>query len=126
LQDGRAEPAADPEAGARAEQKIPFKRSEDSSTFVVLRIAGALAITVLVGFAALYAMKRFLPSFYRPVLSDHARIHVREVRRLTPKTLLFLVEVDGTALLLAQSGEGVTLLHQFPSPPPRADDERRA
>lgn len=108
--------SADEAVSARTEQKIPYKQADESmTTGVVLRVVGALAVTILVGIGALYAMKRFLPSVYRPSTSGNARIQVREIRRLTAKTTLFLVEVDSTLLLLAQSGEAVSLLHHLPA-----------
>ncbi len=38
------------------------------------------------------------------------RIRIAEVRRLGPKTALFLVEVDGRSLLLGQQGDRLMLL----------------
>lgn len=115
--------SADESVGARTEQKIPYKRTDESTAAgLALRIAGALVVTILVGIGVVYAMKRFLPTIYRPTASGDARIHVVEVRRLTAKTTLFLVHVDGTPLLLAQSGEGVSLLHQLPVPDEIARD----
>lgn len=105
------EAAAEP-AVVAAEQKIPYKRADESSAGIALRVAGALVITILAGIGVVYGMKRLLPSIYRPMVAGGTRIQVLEVRRLTAKTILFLVEVDGTRLLLAQSGEGMSLLQQ--------------
>lgn len=105
-------------AASRTEQKIPFKRSEESTTGLAWRIVGGLIVTVLVGVGAIYALKRFLPTTYRAMTPGDSRIQLLEVRRLTPKTTLFLIEVSGTRLLLAQSGDGITMLHQFPATGP--------
>lgn len=117
LQDGRAESIQEPTAN-RTEPKIPFKRSEESTAGVALRILGGLVVTVLIGIGVVYGMKRFLPTMYRPMAPGDFRIQILEARRLTPKTTLFLVELSGTRLLLAQSGDGITTLHRFPAADP--------
>lgn len=124
FQGGFADTVNEPAAG-RVDQKIPFKQSEDSTASLVLRIAGGLVVTVLIGIGVLYAIKRFLPIVYRPTSSGHARIQVLEIRPLTPKTTLFLVELENTRLLLAQSGDGIALLHQCPAAQRVSSDDGR-
>lgn len=103
-----------PEVKTRAEQKLPFKRSEDGVAGLTLRVVGGLIITVLIGIGVAYGIKRFLPAVYRPVSTENdSHIQLLEIRRLTPKTTLFLVEVSDMRLLLAQNGDGITILHRF-------------
>ncbi|MBI3900270.1 MAG: flagellar biosynthetic protein FliO [Gammaproteobacteria bacterium] len=107
-----------------AVEKIPFKRTQESTGGIAFRLAGGLVITVLIGIGAIYAMKRYLPSVYGQTHAPGgtSRIQVVETRRLTPKTTLYLVEVDGARLLLAQTGDSIATLHQ--QPPPGSGNER--
>ena len=114
LNDGRVDASTTHDA-TRAEQKIPFKRSDESTTGLAFRVVGGLIVTVLIGFGVLHAVKRFYPTIYRPTISGESGIHVLEVRRLTPKTTLFLVELSGARLLIGETGDGVRTLYQFPA-----------
>lgn len=100
-------------ASTREEARIPFKASTDSDgTGVIMRVLGGFIVVALLALAVVYALKRYFPSFYVHSVGDAKRIHVLETRRLTPRTTLFVVEVDGTRLLLAQSGDRIVNLHK--------------
>lgn len=109
---------------APMEQRIPFKKSEESTSGLVLRVVGGLFVVALVGVGALFLLKRYLPAGYLPASQGAKRINVLEVRRLTPKVTLFLVEVDGVRILLSQNGERIANLHRYSSatPPERHVD----
>ena len=92
------------------EQRIPFKRSEDTASGTVIRVLGGLAIAVLVGVGAVYLLKRYLPTTYRPGFTGSTHIKIVEARRLTPKTTLFLIEVEGVRLLVSQNGDRLASL----------------
>src|SRR4029077_7248607 len=98
--------------GELSEPKIPFKKRDDSMGGVVARVVGGLVIVVIVGVGAVFLLKRYFPSFYHPTSAGAARIKLLEVRRLTPKTTLFLVEVEGRQLLLGQSADRIVTLHE--------------
>ena len=97
------------------EQRIPFKRSEDTASGTVIRVLGGLAIAVLVGAGAVYLLKRYLPTTYRPGFTGSTHIKIVEARRLTPKTTLFLIEIEGVRLLVSQNGERIATLHTNPA-----------
>lgn len=99
-----------PSAESGGEQRIPFKKTEESSAGLVFRVIGGFVVVVLVGVGALYLLKRYLPTAYRPATQGTNRIQVIEVRRLAPKVTLFLIEVDGARILLSQNGERVVTL----------------
>ena len=101
--------AAAPESAA---QRIPFKQSDDATGGLLLRVAGSLVVVVLTGVGAVYLLKRYLPAFYHPTFAGSSRINVIEIRRLTPKTTLFLIELEGVHLLLGQNGDRVTTLYE--------------
>ena len=100
---------------------IPFKREEEGVSALLVRVFGGLIVVALLGVAAVYALKRYLPSLYHPTFSGATRIKVLEARRLTMKTTLFLVELDGVPLFFAQSGDRITVL-SGPRPPGIEDD----
>gem|GEM_PF-6435761 len=92
--------------------KLPFKQQTDAEANMAVRVIGGLLVVVLLGYGAVYTMKRYFPSLYGHSTTMQRSINVVEVRRLTPKATLFLVDVDGVRLLLAQSGDRITTLHQ--------------
>jgi len=95
--------------GARPEKEtIPFKRDADSFELgLVLRTALALGVVIAVGLAGIYALKRFLPTSLGRSAAGQGRINVLEIRRVTPRLTLFLLEIDGQKVFLVQSGDRV-------------------
>jgi flagellar biogenesis protein FliO len=106
------DPAA-PAAPAADSAKLPFKQQTDTGAGVAVRVLGGLVVVILLGYGAVYAMKRYLPSVYGHSAGGQRKINVIETRRLTQKATLFLVEVDGVRLLLAQCGDRVTNLQRM-------------
>src|SRR5205085_1939199 len=94
------------------EPRIPFKKSDDSMGGAVARVVGGLVVVVIIGVGAVFLLKRYFPSFYHPTYAGPARIKLLEVRRLTPKTTLFLIEIEGRQLLLGQSADRIVTLHE--------------
>lgn len=106
-----------------AEKRIPFKGSEGSETGVsVLRVVLGFGVVAAVGFGAILAMRRFLPLSYAGKPAATRNIELVEVRRLTPKLTLFLIQVEGERVLLAQSGDVVTRIHPLQPAGSRSGD----
>jgi flagellar biogenesis protein FliO len=103
------------------EPRIQFKKSEESIGGLAARVVGGLIVVVIVGIGAVFVLKRYVPSFYHPTYAGAARIKLLEVRRLTPKATLFLVEINGVQLLLGQSADHLSTLYEYPK---AARDER--
>lgn len=95
---------------ADMDTQIPYKTEPYSFETLVLRVLGALALVVATGYAALHGVRRFFPSLIMRAPVGSHRISVIETKRLTPKTILFLVELDGKPMLLAQNGDKVVNL----------------
>lgn len=91
-------------------QPIPFKKEGEVSSGQLFRIAGVFVVVVALGIGAIYVLRRYLPGVDVPGNGERKRIRLIEVRRLTPKVVLFLVEVDGRTLLLSQQGEKLAML----------------
>ena len=91
-----------------AKEPIPFKRDAEAlDSGLALRVALALGVVIALGIGGVYALKRFLPGSLGGVAGASGRIKVLEVRRVTPRLTLFLVEIDGRTIALAQSGDRV-------------------
>lgn len=101
-----AQPPTSGPAAADPARPIPYKREEDLAGQLV-RVGVGLAVALGVAFAALYGYKRYLGRHLAPT---GRRMRVVESLRLTPKTTLFLVEVDGKTLLISQVGETLVAL----------------
>jgi len=102
-------------AAAQAKEPIPFKRDAEALDLgLALRVALALGLVIALGIGGVYALKRFLPGSLGGAAGASGRIKVLEVRRVTPRLTLFLVEIDGRTIALAQSGDRVRPL---PVPP---------
>lgn len=96
---------------AQAKEPIPFKRDAEAlDAGLALRIALALGLVIAVGIGGVYALKRFLPGSLGGTAGPQGRIKVLEVRRVSPRLTLFLVEIDGQKIALAQSGDRVRVL----------------
>lgn len=94
-------------------QEITYKQDEPVTTAVVMRVLLSLVFVLLLTAAAVYLLKRYLPGWRVTGPGRSSRISVIEARRLTPKTMLFLIEVEGKTLLVAQSADGLTKLAEF-------------
>jgi flagellar biogenesis protein FliO len=103
----QAQEAPPPRPGAAAASRaaIPYKRDEDIGASLV-RVGVGLAIALGVGVAALAGYKRLV----LPQAVGGRRMRLVETLRLGPKAAVFLVEVDGRALLIGQQGETLALL----------------
>lgn len=103
------------QGGAPAKEPIPFRRDADVDSGTALRVALALGLVIALGVGGVYALKRFLPGSLGGAAGAPGRIRVLEVRRVTPKLTLLLVEIDGQKIALAQSGDRVRPLSLPPS-----------
>ena len=98
---------------AQGEQKIPYKPQAGPGTAsligqTLLVLAGVIALA----FAGVYAIKRYMPFVAGYADKGQRRIQVLETRRLTPRSTLFLVELDEKVFLIAQSGDRIVNLYQ--------------
>ena len=68
-----------------------------------------LGVVLAMGVGAIFLLRRYLPGVDvagKGLAKRH--IELLEVRRITPRLSVFLIEVDGQRHLLAQSGDQVT------------------
>ncbi len=87
-----------------------------------------LGAVLLVLFASIWVMKKISRiSWLKPTTTPH--LLIKERRVLSNKSTLYVVEMDGIAILLAESPAGVSVIHQRelleePTPLPEADPSR--
>lgn len=98
-------------------QQIPFKKEGEVSPSQLFRIAGAFLFVIALAVGGIYVLRKYLPGVEGRRNGEGKRVRLLEVRRLTPKTLLFLVEVDGKTLLLSQYGERLSVVYSGEAPP---------
>ena len=76
-------------------------------TELFYKMIQAVLIVCVLGFAAIYISKKFLPKITnRP----GKKIHIAEVLHIGPKKSLHLIEVDKRRLLIGSTSENITLL----------------
>lgn len=92
-------------------RRIAFKEDNGASIgSLVLRMAGGLVLMAILTFGAAWMAKRYLPGLRGFSSDGQSRIQLLETRRITPRLTLFVLEIEGRRLLLAQSGERVVEL----------------
>lgn len=91
---------------AAPSRPIPYKQDTDLAGQLA-RVGVGLVLALGVGVSALYGYRRYFARYLAPA---GRRMRVVESLRLTPKTALFLVEVDGKTLLISQAGETLVAL----------------
>jgi flagellar biogenesis protein FliO len=89
------------------EPAIPFKTGSALDSGTLLRIGGVLVLCLGLALIAALLIRRYTGV---GVAAAGGRLRLLESRRLSPRLTLFLVEVDGSTHLLAQSGDSVVLL----------------
>lgn len=100
------------------QRDIPYRRDDPVTTSLIVRVVGSLVLVLAMAAGIIYILKRYMPGWRIGVSDKSSRITVLEIKRLTPRTFLFLVQVDGKTLLLAQSNDRVTALNLMESATP--------
>lgn len=95
-------PATQPHAAG----KIAY-RQDSGFGDELLRSGLVLGVLAAVFVGATYLVRRLQ---LQRVAGTSRRMKVLETLRLTPKSTVFLVEVDGRKVLIGQSGSGLTML----------------
>lgn len=100
-----AQPVMEPATASSSAQPIPFKQERESTGDLTGRVVGALAVCLLLGGAAIYALsrRRGVGAF----TMRGQRLQVLETKRVGLKKSLVLVRWDDEELLLA---DGLTQL----------------
>lgn len=89
---------------------IPFKPESNDVEQLAAKVIGSLVLVSLLGLGIIYALKRYLPTGFRIDPAKGQRVVFIESIRLNPKTTIYLFELDGSPLLIAQSSENIVSL----------------
>jgi flagellar biogenesis protein FliO len=100
-------------------QAIPFRQDSVIPPENIIRVAIVLIFGLALAFLAIYLLKKY---YFSSSLSgiDQKRIQLIEVKRVSPRLMLFMLEIDKKTIVLAQSGE--TLLELDPSKTQNIED----
>ncbi|CDZ80968.1 flagellar biosynthetic protein FliO [Candidatus Rubidus massiliensis] len=92
-------------------QEIPLPSPPEADRFMSEFFHMLLTLGFIVAFLLLaaYGMKKFLHTRMHQI-NANSEIKILESRALSTKTTLYVVEVKGHHLTIAESGNGVTLL----------------
>lgn len=114
---GGAEPAADlANVSAPEREPIPFKAEPGESGVALTRVAGALALSLLLVFLAAWLLRRYAFTGGRRDGTGGGRIALRSARRITPQITALLVAVDDREYLLMQTRNGMQLIEHTGRP----------
>lgn len=116
-----AHESATPTKNQTIQHDIPYKRDDQITASLIARVVASLVLVLFMAAGIVYVLKRYLPGWRTGGVDKSNRISVLEIKRLTPKTLLFLIQVDGKTLLLAQSNDRVTTLTLMENSGPAAN-----
>lgn len=94
--------------GQRASDAIPFRRESAPPGFDGGRWAAGVLAAAAVGAGALWWMRRRLPGAVAG--PQGRRMRVVETLRISPRSTLLLVEVDGRTLLIGEQPGAITVL----------------
>jgi len=100
-----------------APESIPFKKDESTASDFIVQIGLTFVFVIAVAAGGLFLLKRYWPGIAVTGINAKQRITVLEVKRLNQKTTLFLVEFEGTQLLLGQCADQIVRLdkpHEMP------------
>ena len=101
---------ADDHTHINADKKaIPFKQDPVAGSPSDTKVIIALVIIASLAVPTLYFLKKKYP-ILNPNQQGGAKINIVETRMLSPRLKLYLVEVNGESLLIAQGPDGIKQL----------------
>jgi flagellar biogenesis protein FliO len=92
---------------------IPFKQERQSTDSLAYQSFAVLILASLAAYGIALALKRFNLTRGR-AQKKQRRLQTLDIIRLSRRSTLFVVEYSGSQLLLAESDNGVKLLHSIP------------
>ena len=90
-------------------ESIPYRQDQVIPPAAVSRIVVALLIALVVGVIGILFLKKYIFQQHTTGV-DGKKIQVLETRRLSPKLVMFLLQVDQHRVLLAQHGDSIVTL----------------
>lgn len=88
------------------EEESPFERNAPDFQESLYQMLTTLGLLLLVVIGVAYFLKRFLNQRMEQINAD-SDIKVLERRSLNPKSAIYLIEVEGTKMLVGESASGL-------------------
>lgn len=108
------------------EDVIPPQTKQDDRFFTeLLNMLSVLGIVIVVILATAWFLKRILNTRMQQI-NTISPIKILERRALTPKTTIYLIEINGKGIALAESQNGASLLAEFDNLPPLSESSKEA
>jgi flagellar biogenesis protein FliO len=100
---------------SKSSTPIPFKQSQQNIGEQFSSIMLTLGLLCLLAVAVLLFLKKYMVKTGKipKVVGEH--IKVIDVQRLSPRTQLFLLEIDNVAILITENGDSSQAIHVKPS-----------
>ena len=92
------------------DNKIHFKQQDYITPSLILRLVLGIFFAVVAVLVVVFVLRKYNFGIEKGVLSNDRNIKLLEVKRLTPKTVLFYVSVKDVHYLLAQSGDNLIVV----------------
>jgi flagellar biogenesis protein FliO len=94
---------------SESSQGLPFRKDSVIPPKSLARVTIAVLIGLGLAITAVYFLKKYLFARNHMGSGSH-RMQLLEVKRLSPRLILFMVEIDKKTVVLAQSGEQLVTL----------------
>lgn len=96
---------SDVAAGTEKTSSIPYKEEKSISTSIGASVTAIIIFLVLAGVVVLYLKKFNIGQLSK--VETGRNIELVETRRLSTRTIAFLIKVKGVDVLLVQSGDSI-------------------
>lgn len=111
------------------EDEVKDAEGKDNDNFMAqfLNMLATLALIIILILIVTWILKRFLNTRIQQI-NQASPIKILERRGLTPKTSIYLIEVRGKHIIIAESVNGVTALgtiHDLPEPQPEEESPHK-
>jgi len=91
-------------------KKIQFRQQDYITPSLILRLILGIFFSVVAVLTVVYFLRKYNFGIEKSVSSSDRNIKLLEVKRLTPKSVLFYVSVKDVRYLLAQSGDNLIVV----------------
>lgn len=98
-----------------SDEQAAKREVEETSKFgqAFIKMVVMLAVTLLIFVVGAFLAKRYLPMMAGGVISKSGNIKILERRALSAKSCLYLVDIEGDKLLIAEFPNGGQIIRQM-------------
>lgn len=97
------------EVGVKEDKSgIQYKTDSSITGFYLLKILVSLLFVLGLAYVVALYLKKIKPGWFVGAVQNSKHIHVIEQKRITPRLSVYLLDVNDTKIILAQSGDNVS------------------